>query len=143
MRIIVGVAFMLHGLPKIEHPSAWMTGHALTMPGGAFSFAVPPWLQATVASVEFFGGFALIFGVLTRLAGLLILGDMLVAFFFSELPRGVPWVGNGHTLEPNLTYLAVSLLLLLAGPGALSIDAAVIAAERRKRVRRRNVPFAA
>ena len=143
VRIVVGIAFVLHGLPKIEHPTNWMHGHGLTIPGSGLTFGVPSWLQAAVAAVEFFGGFALVFGVLTRLAGVLLFGDMLVAFVFSELPRHVAWVGGGHTLEPNLTYLAVSFLLLLAGPGAFSIDATVITAARRKRVHRRNVPFAA
>lgn len=143
VRVVVGAAFIMHGLPKIVHASTWMGTRPLSWPWGGAIGAVPPWLQATVAAVEFFGGFALLFGVLARLAGVFLFADMLVAFLFAELPRHAPFVGAGHDLEPNLTYLAVSFLVAVAGAGTISIDAAVLAAPRRKRVRRRNVPFAA
>ena len=124
LRIVVGVAFALHGYPKIVHPTTWMGSHSLAMPTtGDALFVVPPWLQGTAAAVEFFGGIALIVGLLTRLAGLALAADMLVAYVFSELPHGTPFVGSGHTLEANITYLAVSFLMLLAGPGAISLDA--------------------
>lgn len=137
LRIVVGVAFVLHGYPKIVHPTTWMGSHSLLMPTtGEALFLVPPWLQATAAAVEFFGGIALLVGLLTRLAGLALAVDMLVACVFSELPRGTPFVGSGHTLEPNLAYLAVGLLMLLTGPGAISLDA-VLGAPRKPERRHR------
>ena len=124
LRIVVGVAFIFHGYPKIVHPTAWMGSHSLLMPTtGEALFVAPPWLQATAAGVEFFGGIALVVGLLTRFAGLALAIDMLVACLFSELPRGTPFVGSGHTLELNLVYLAVGILMLLTGPGAISLDA--------------------
>jgi uncharacterized membrane protein YphA (DoxX/SURF4 family) len=72
----VGAAFVFHGYPKMQHPTTWMT---LSM--GSHAFA-PPWLQAVVAGVEFFGGFALILGFATSLAATLIFCDMFVALFF-------------------------------------------------------------
>jgi putative oxidoreductase len=103
---------------------------------GAALLVVPPWLQATAAAAEFFGGIALIAGLLTRLAGLALCIDMIVAFLFVELPHHTPFVGPGHTLEPNLTYLVVSFLLLLTGPGAISLDALLTAPLRRIRKKR-------
>ena len=125
VRIVVGLAFVFHGLPKIQHPTTWMGSHMLTVPwsGGAMFGPLPPWLQALVAVVEFFGGIALVFGFLTRLAALGLCIDMIVAFFFAELPRGTPFVSGGHSLEPSLTYLVVSFMLLLTGAGAVSLDA--------------------
>ncbi len=89
--------------------------------------ALTDWLQAIVAFVEFFGGVALIVGLLTRFAAFALLIDMIVACVFVELPRGVPFVASGHTLEPTLAYMVITFLLLLTGPGIVSIDAAITA----------------
>ncbi|MBV8150870.1 MAG: DoxX family protein [Candidatus Eremiobacteraeota bacterium] len=123
VRILVGMAFIFHGYPKIANPTGWM---------GTMAF-LPPWGQAIVAVVEFFGGIALIAGIVTRLAALLLVCDMLGALVLVEIPSGTPFVGPGHTLEVALSYLAINLLLLLAGPGALSADAAISAGRRARR----------
>jgi putative oxidoreductase len=137
VRIVVGLAFVFHGYPKILRATMWMGSRPLLMPTtGAALLVVPPWLQATAAAVEFFGGIALIVGLLTRLAGLALCIDMIVAFLFAELPHHTPFVGSGHTLEPNLTYMVVSFLLLLTGPGVISLDALLTAPLRRIRRKR-------
>lgn len=128
VRIMVGLAFVFHGYPKIVNPLAWMGSKMLTVPWtGATVGPLPDWLQATVAFVEFFGGVALIVGLLTRFAAFALLIDMIVACVFVELPRGVPFVASGHTLEPTLAYMVITFLLLLTGPGIVSIDAAITA----------------
>lgn len=137
LRIVVGVAFVFHGYPKILHATTWMGSRPLVMPTtGEALLVVPPWLQATAAAVEFFGGIALVVGLLTRLAGLALCIDMVVAYVFSELPHGTPFVGPGHTLEPNLTYLVVGFVMLLTGPGVISLDA-VFGAPRKPERRQR------
>jgi putative oxidoreductase len=124
VRIFVGLAFVFHGYPKIVDPTAWMGTHTLTAPWTGASFGpLPDWLQALVAFVEFFGGIALIVGFLTRFAAFALLIDMIVACLFVEVPRGTPFVASGHTLEPNLAYIVTTLLIVLAGPGAVAIDA--------------------
>ena len=131
VRVLVGLAFVFHGYPKIVDPLAWMGTKMLTVPWtGAAVGPLPDWLQATVAFVEFFGGIALVFGLLTRLAALALFVDMVVACLFVELPRGVPFVGSGHTLEPTLAYMVTTLLLLLTGPGIVSLDAALGASRK-------------
>lgn len=123
LRLVAGVGLVAHGEPKIAHPTAWMGSRPLVMPiTHAALLIVPPWLQAVVAGVEFFGGIALVVGLLTRLAAFALCADMIVAILFSEIPRGTPFVARGHTLEPALMYLAASFLLLLAGPGEISLD---------------------
>ena len=126
VRALVGLAFVFHGYPKIVNPLAWMGSKMLTVPWtGASIGPVPDWLQALVAFAEFFGGIALVVGLLTRLAALALLVDMIVACFFVELPHGVPFVASGHTLEPTLAYMVTTFMLLLTGPGVVSIDAAL------------------
>jgi putative oxidoreductase len=128
VRVLVGLAFVFHGYPKIVNPLAWMGSKMLTVPWtGASVGPIPDWLQAVVAFVEFFGGIALIFGLLTRVAALALFVDMIVACFFVELPHGVPFVAAGHTLEPNLAYMVMTFMLLLTGPGLVSLDAAISA----------------
>jgi putative oxidoreductase len=127
VRIMVGLAFVFHGYTKITNPLAWMGTKMLTVPWtGASIGPIPDWLQAIVAFVEFFGGIALIFGILTRFAAFALFVDMVVACLFSELPRGVPFVASGHTLEPTLAYMVTTFMLVLAGPGIVSIDAALV-----------------
>jgi putative oxidoreductase len=137
VRIVMGFAFILHGYPKITHPTTWLGTHALTMPSGSVSFVVPPALQATAAVVEFFGGWALVFGILTRAVGILLCGDMIVALLFAELPHHAAFVAPGHDLEPNLIYMVLGVLFFTIGPGALSLDA-IVFAPRTKKVRHRD-----
>jgi putative oxidoreductase len=124
MRIVVGVGIIFHGLPKIADPAGWMT-HMM----GARAFA-PAWLQAVVAVVETFGSLALILGFLTPIVSAAILIDMAVAILAVHIPSGGHFVGGRGAYEVPLTYLVAMLLFLLAGPGAISIDARVFAARR-------------
>ena len=131
VRIVVGVAFAFHGFPKIINPAGWMRDHSLTVPFSGIAIPIPPELQATVAVVEFLGGILLVIGLLTRFWALALCIDMVVAFVFAELPHGTPFVGGGgHTLEPNLTYMVVTFMILLTGPGAVSLDAVLFGPRR-------------
>ena len=58
LRLVMGVAFMFHGWPKIQNPWGWMGAEA----------QVPAILQVLAALAEFGGGLGLIAGLLTRLA---------------------------------------------------------------------------
>ncbi len=116
LRIVVGLAFMVHGWPKIEHPVSWM---------GSQAFA-PPWLQAIVAVVEFFGGFALIVGFLTPLVALGMFCDMAVAILRVHLPMGGHWIGGPGSFEVPLFYLIAMVAFVTMGPGRFSVDAALV-----------------
>lgn len=126
LRIVVGLSLIQHGAPKIHDPMHWLDQGPL--PG------TPPFLQLIVAIAEYAGGFALIAGVLTPLFALLLTGDMLVVLFAVLIPRGVPFVGSGHSFEVPAYILACVLVLLLAGPGRFSADALLTGRERRTRL---------
>jgi putative oxidoreductase len=122
LRLVMGIAFVLHGWPKIQNPWGWMGAEA----------HVPAILQAFAALAEFAGGMGLVIGLLTRLASLGIMTNMIVALGMVHLPSGDPFVGKpgGRSYELAAIYLACAVVFFLLGPGRLSLDALLF----RKRV---------
>ena len=112
-----GLAFILHGWPKIQAATHWMPAEA----------PVPGALQAAAAVSEFGGGIALILGLLTPLACLGLAGTMSFAILMVHMKAGHPFVDptGGPSYELAAAYLASVVLLLLTGPGRFSLDAAL------------------
>ncbi len=121
-RVVTGVAFMLHGWPKIQKPFGWM---------GEDGFA-PGIFQALAALAEFGGGLVLIVGVLTPLASLGIAATMIVAFVSHAIMWGHPFVakGGGPSYELATGYFCIALLLIAVGPGRFSLDRALFGTKR-------------
>ena len=114
LRLIVGVAFVLHGSGKMANPFGWMPP----------SSPVPAPLQFLAAFSEFGGGIALILGLLTRLGSLGLFFTMLVAAAMHAFVLHDPFVNmtGGSSFEPALGYLGISILFLILGPGKFSLD---------------------
>lgn len=108
LRLIIGVAFILHGWGKIQTPFSWMPPEA----------PVPGFLQALAAVAEFGGGIGLLLGLLTCLASLGLIITMTVAVSF-HMQKGDGFV-QGYELA--LVYLTIAVAILLMGPGKYSID---------------------
>jgi Predicted membrane protein len=122
LRVVAGAALMLHGSGKIRNPFGWM-GPDSTIPG---------FFQMLAAVSEFFGGLALIVGLLTPIASFGILCTMLVAAF-THIQRGDPFVKSspqGGSYELAAAYAAVALVVMLVGPGSLSLDALIFGRRR-------------
>jgi putative oxidoreductase len=111
LRIVAGVAFMLHGWGKIQNPLGWMGPES----------PVPGIFQLAAALSEFGGGLLWILGLLTPVASVGILATMVVAVFV-HVGRGDAFVGGW---ELATVYLVIAVVLLLVGPGRFSADAKI------------------
>jgi len=123
LRLFLGFAFMMHGSQKLL--GAFGGGGVSGVAGMLGKLGIEPSLVwAWVVSItEFVGGVCLFFGFLTRFwaAGLVI--DMAVALVKVNLVNGF-FVGN-NGVELPLTFGVIALVIVLTGPGSLSMDRAI------------------
>lgn len=117
MRLVLGLTFAAHGSQKLF---GWFGGYGLD--GTAQFFAtlgLPVAVTYLVAFTEFFGGLALIAGLLTRPAALGLFATMLGAIITVHLPAGF-FAPNG--VEFPLALGTLALVLFLNGSGKFSFD---------------------
>lgn len=72
---------------------------------------------------EFFGGIAVGLGLLSRLAGLGLFFDMVVATVTTTWKNGIVSSASGSGYELNLALAALALVIVLLGAGRASADA--------------------
>ena len=112
IRSVVGVIFILHGIGKFN-------------PGFVnfiSSLGLPPEMQITIALAEVVPGILMIFGIFTRFSASLLSIVMIGAIF---LVKGAQNITGEKAVEFDLILLAVSLLIIVAGPGRISIAHAI------------------
>ena len=113
LRLAVGLLFVIHGYPKLtrkqrEQGGAWMK--TVGMPSGMMAFG---------GIAEFFGGLALLLGLLTPIVAVLAALWMLSTTWFSITKLKKKYAGG---YELDVTMVLVALALALLGSGAFSID---------------------
>ncbi len=116
LRIVVGMVFLVHGLQKLLVMGFGGVAGFL----GSLGVPAPGLFAVLVTLVEVLGGLALILGLLTRLAAILLALDMLVAILTVHLPNGF-FVNNGGYEFP-LVLLASCVALAVAGAGEGALD---------------------
>lgn len=120
LRIPVGIIFVAHGAQKLF---GWFGGYGLSGTAGWMdSIGLSPGLLLALlaGSAEFFGGLAIIAGLLTRPAAAALSITMLVAIFSVHIEHGLFMSANGY--EFALALLAASVSLLCSGGGQWSAD---------------------
>jgi putative oxidoreductase len=124
LRFVVGGLFMGHGLQKL---AGWFGGFGLEGTGQFFEESLnmrPGKAHAAAAGAAETGGGALIAaGLATPVGASLLSGTMITAIRKVHGSKG-PWVSDGG-YEYNLVLLAIVFALSDAGPGRLSLDAAL------------------
>ena len=120
LRVPVGIIFMAHGAQKLF---GWFGGYGLEGTGQWMTSIglEPGYLMALLAgSAEFFGGLALIVGLLTRPTAIVSAFTMLVAMLSVHWSNGF-FLSNGG-IEFSLALMTASIAVALQGAGKLSLD---------------------
>lgn len=122
VRVAAGALLMPHGAQKLF--GAWGGNIVNTAAGFAKSGLEPALpLAYLVGCTEFFGGFLIAIGFLTRPAALgaaILLG---VATVVVHVPIGYFWTGRG--CEYPLMWTLLQIAILARGGGSLSVDRAL------------------
>jgi putative oxidoreductase len=132
VRLILGIVFFAHGAQKML---GWYGGYGFHGTMGFFTQqGIPAPLAFLAICAEFFGGLGLIFGLLTRIAAFGIMVNMLVAIITVHHVNGLfmNWFGNqkGEGYEYHLLAIALGLVVLIKGAGALSLDRLLAGSEK-------------
>ncbi|MET8405346.1 DoxX family protein [Streptomyces sp900116325] len=128
IRLYVGLVFLCEGILKFVRPDSLGTGRFAKA-----GIPVPGFFGPLDGVFEIVCGVLILAGLLTRLAALPMIVDMLGALLITKLP--ILWAGArlfkgesgwwdfAHEARTDLAQLCGSLFLLLAGAGAWSVDA--------------------
>ncbi|MEQ7922352.1 DoxX family protein [Xanthomonas sp. WHRI 1810A] len=123
LRILVGIIFMAHGSQKLfglfggyglEGTGQYMESLGLT----------PGYLMALMSgSAEFFGGLALVIGLLARPAAVVLIVMLVIAILSVHIHNGLFMANNGY--EFSLALLGGAIAVLFEGAGRLSLDRSI------------------
>ncbi len=108
LRAAIGVIFIVHGAGKFN------PGFANALP----NMGLPPEMQIPIALAELVPGILLIIGILGRFSSALLAIVMIGAMFYVK--GGESLTGDGG-VEFDLILLAASLVIMIAGPGRISL----------------------
>jgi putative oxidoreductase len=128
VRLVLGVVFFAHGAQKML---GWFGGYGFHGTMGFFThqMGIPAPLAFLAICAEFFGGLGLLVGLLSRIAALGIIVNMLVAIATVHHVNGLfmNWTGQqkGEGFEFHLLAIALAIVVLIKGSGAISIDRAI------------------
>jgi putative oxidoreductase len=120
LRIPAGAIFVAHGAQKLFGSFG---GYGLAGTGQWMaSIGLEPgyWMALAAGSAEFFGGIALLLGLLTRPAAFILAITMLVAIITVHLSNGLFMSNNGY--EFGLALMTIAVALVFNGGGKLSLD---------------------
>ena len=132
IRVLVGAVFLTEGIQKFLYPAENGVGRFAKI-----GIPSPEVMGPFVAIVEILFGTLILFGLLTRLASIPLIIDMLVAIFSTKIPillghgfwgfslRQLPYYGfwgMAHESRTDFSMLLGSLFLLIVGAGRWSLD---------------------
>ncbi len=117
LRLALGVIFVAHGYPKLFKMFGGFAGwlESIGIKPGKFWAAV-------VGVTEFFGGIAVILGVFTQVAGLLLAINMIVAMAKVKWGKVKMIEMDKMGWEIDLALFALALALVFLGAGAYSLS---------------------
>ena len=119
IRLVVGGVFLSEGIQKFLFPAALGVGRFVKI-----GIPAPEVMAPFVAVVEIAGGLMLLAGLLTRLAAIPLIIDMLVAIVTTKLPmlHSQGFWSMAHEARVDFAMLLGSAFLLIVGAGPWSMD---------------------
>lgn len=117
LRVVIGSIFALHGIDKFDVGIDNIKGMFETWGVIAPGFTAP-----LVAVVEIVGGVALILGLGTRIAAMMLSVLMIGAIIYVKKDLGIISSQQMPGAELDLAILAGLIQVLFTGPGRYSID---------------------
>ena len=133
-RILLSAVFIVYGYLAFADINAWLNFNQAALKrffdlvGGGL--APPTWFGYLIATIQLFGGLAILIGVKTRwVAYALVLYIALVVYFAQNFwdMQGAARGGNMAHFYKNLAIMAAFLLLALQGAGRYSVDGRMLA----------------
>jgi putative oxidoreductase len=127
-RLALGVVFFAHGAQKAL---GWFGGYGFGATMGFFTqqMHIPAAFAFLAICAEFLGGIGLLLGLLGRVAAFGIACDMVVAVWMVHRHFGLfaNWSGlqKGEGYEYHVLAIAIALVIMIKGSGALSVDRAL------------------
>jgi putative oxidoreductase len=103
--------------PGIHSTALYFSNAAHLHPGGFFA--------VLGGLIELGSGLAMAVGLLTRLAGLALVGDMVMAMITVTWATGIDPANNGPGYQLNVALALLALVVALLGAGRFSLDAAL------------------
>src|SRR5579862_3063010 len=103
--------------PGLHESTLFFANTAHLRPGGFFA--------VLGGVIELGGGIALALGFASRLAGLALFGDMVMAMITVTWVNGINSVSQPPGYQLNLALAVLALVVALVGAGRLSVDALV------------------
>jgi putative oxidoreductase len=123
LRWVAGLIFMVHGYPKLVHPTAAMRDFFV-------NHGLPGYFLNVAGILESFGAVLLFVGLFTRPAALLLTIEMGVAIWKVHSLHGIMAVKD---YEFPLVLAAACFALATVGPGVLSMDNLVFGESGKRR----------
>jgi putative oxidoreductase len=120
LRLVLGAVFLAHGAQKAFGSFGGPGFAGATGFIGSLGFRPARFWAALAVGGELAAGALFLLGLLTPLAGLLVLSTMVVAIAKVHGPKGFFVQSGGY--EYNLVLIITALALAAVGPGAFSLD---------------------
>ena len=118
-RVWVGANMMIHGYPKLKNmkQAAEETKQAVGVPAAA---------TYTATILEFFGGFFLIIGLIVPIIGLFFAIFMIANVIMKKTKMKAAYIApTKPSVEIDITYLILSIILIVLGAGAFSVNSVI------------------
>ncbi len=116
LRLGLGLIFVYHGYPKLF---THMHETVQAFPRMGF----PAYFAYIAGIFEFFGGWLLVLGLFTRIAALLLAGEMAIAIVRVHIPQGGLMAVSNYQFP--LAMAVGAFALVAVGAGAISLDRAI------------------